>query len=129
MCRPPPLNSESYISAYTHIMKTEKVFRALSDRTRLHLMLLLLGEDRLCVCELVHALDASQSRISRHLGQLRDLGMVLDERRGQWVYYRLHPALPEWVQRVLDTAAEAESLQPIQTRLAGMPNRPLAGCD
>ena len=107
----------------------EHLFRALADGTRLRLMLLLRREGRLCVCELVHALDAAQPRISRHLGQLRDIGLVRDERRGQWVYYEIHPALPDWILTALDAAAEAESLKPLSSRLAAMPDRPLAACD
>lgn len=107
----------------------EHFFRALGDGTRLRLLLLLRRNGRLCVCELVHALDAGQPRVSRHLGHLRDLGLVRDERRGQWVYYTIHPALPDWALRALDTAAEAESLKPLVTRLASMPNRPIAACD
>lgn len=110
------------------MIKAEGFFKALADGTRLRLLLLLLDEDRLCVCELVHALDTHQPRISRHLAQLRDLGIVQDERRGQWVYYRLSPALPEWAHSILEAAARAESLKPFLQRLQSMPNRPFAGC-
>jgi len=111
------------------MLMAENFFRALSDGTRLRLMLLLRREGRLCVCELVHALDAAQPRISRHLGHLRDIGLVRDERRGQWVYYEINPGLPDWALTALDAAAEAESLKPLISRLAAMPDRPLAGCD
>lgn len=107
----------------------ETFFRALSDPTRLRCLLLLMAEGRLCVCEFVHALDLTQPRVSRHLGHLRDLGIVLDERRGQWVHYRLHPALPQWARDVLEAAFQAEGLRDIRQRLASMPNRPRAACD
>lgn len=111
------------------MLTPEHFFRALSDGTRLRCLLLLLAEDRLCVCEFVHALELSQPRVSRHLGQLRDLGIVQDERRGQWVHYRLHPALPGWAREVLEAAFAAEAVADIRRRLAEMPNRPLAGCE
>lgn len=104
----------------------EQFFRALSDPTRLRCLLLLFAEERLCVCEIVHALALSQSRVSRHLGHLRDLGIVQDERRGQWMHYRLHAELPEWAREVLAAASRAESLEDIRERLANMPNRPPA---
>jgi ArsR family transcriptional regulator len=104
----------------------EQFFRALSDPTRLRCLLLLLVEERLCVCELVHALDLSQPRVSRHLGHLRDLGIVQDERRGQWMHYRLHPDLGDWAREVLQAASKAEALADIRQRLASMPNRPPA---
>ena len=107
----------------------ESFFRALSDATRMRCLLLLLAEERLCVCEFVHALDVSQPRVSRHLGQLRDLGIVRDERRGQWVHYRLHPALPRWALDVLEATFQADAVSDIRRRLAGMPNRPSMICD
>jgi ArsR family transcriptional regulator, arsenate/arsenite/antimonite-responsive transcriptional repressor len=88
-------------------MLPEVLFRALSDPTRLRCLALLQQEEELCVCELVHALDLPQPRISRHLAQLRDCGLVLDRRRGQWVFYRLRNDLPQWVQAVLLAALEA----------------------
>lgn len=107
----------------------EQFFRALSDPTRLRCLLLLAAEERLCVCEFVHALALSQPRVSRHLGHLRDLGIVQDERRGQWVHYRLHPALPQWAHDVLAAAFEAEGLADVRQRLATMPSRPSLACD
>jgi ArsR family transcriptional regulator len=66
-----------------------KVFKALSDETRLR-MLKLLFERELCVCEIMQALEVSQSRASRNLGILRDAGLLKDRRDGQWVHYSLN---------------------------------------
>lgn len=65
-----------------------RVFKALSDDTRLSMMKLLLPGAR-CVCEIMDALDLSQSRASRNLGILKTAGLVKDCRKGQWVYYCL----------------------------------------
>ncbi len=69
-------------------MEADQFFKALSDLTRLRMLVLLNCEGELCVCELTHALDEIQPKISRHLAQLRELGVVLDRRQGQWIYYR-----------------------------------------
>ncbi len=76
-------------------------FKYLSDETRLLILLLLKQQGALCVCELVVALDLSQPKISRHLALLREVGLLLAERRGKWVYYSLNPQLPAWVEQVL----------------------------
>lgn len=76
-------------------------FKSLSDETRLRCMLLLHGEGELCVCEITHALDLSQPKVSRHLAQLRQSGLLTGHKKGQWVYYKLNPDLPEWVWRFL----------------------------
>ena len=77
------------------------VFKCLADETRARMTLLIARQTELCVCELTAALNESQPKISRHLAQLRECGLLEDERRGQWVYYRLHPQLPEWVSQML----------------------------
>jgi ArsR family transcriptional regulator, arsenate/arsenite/antimonite-responsive transcriptional repressor len=65
-----------------------RVFHALSDETRLEIVAMLAGGER-CVCDLMSALDAAQSRLSFHLKVLKDAGIVLDRRDGRWVYYTL----------------------------------------
>lgn len=70
--------------------------KALADNTRARIALLLASQGELCVCDLTQALDLSQPKISRHLALLRESGLLQDERRGQWIYYQLHPDLPDW---------------------------------
>lgn len=62
------------------------IFKAFSDETRLRI-LFLLSVRELCVCELVSVLDVPQGRISRHLAQLKNAGIVSDRRDGTWIYY------------------------------------------
>ncbi len=60
--------------------------RALSDETRLRILNVLL-ERECCVCEVMQALDISQSRASRNLGILEDAGFLKARRDGAWVLY------------------------------------------
>ena len=113
-------------------MKPDQFFKALSDLTRLRMLVLLSNEGELCVCELTHALDEIQPKISRHLAQLRELGVVLDRRQGQWIYYRINPDLPGWAWEVLAATAEgATTRAPFDQdlcALADMPYRPEKAC-
>lgn len=85
--------------------------KALSDDTRMRLVLLMLKYGELCVCDLVDALKLPQPTVSRHLSQLRNVGLVSDRRAGQWVHYQLASNLPEWVGAVVDElAAPAASI-------------------
>lgn len=108
------------------------IFKCLADETRARIALLVAQEQELCVCELTCALNESQPKISRHLAQLRSSGLLADRRQGQWVYYRLHPDLPEWAHAILKTVREANQqwLHPDTERLSGMGDRParLAAC-
>jgi len=65
-----------------------KVFKALGDPTRLRIVKLL-ENGELCVCQLIAVLNMGQSRISRHLSILKEAGLIVDDRKGKWVHYRL----------------------------------------
>jgi ArsR family transcriptional regulator len=71
--------------------QTKRIFRALSDRTRLRI-LNLLQSGELCVCHLVAVLDVPQPTASRHLAYLRKAGLVVARKEGLWMHYRLAPA-------------------------------------
>ncbi|MDP4558313.1 metalloregulator ArsR/SmtB family transcription factor [Halomonas meridiana] len=103
-----------------------QVFKCLSDETRLMLVLLIAQEQSLCVCEMTYALEESQPKVSRHLAQLRQCGLLMDQREGQWVYYRLTPQLPAWAQSIIESGAQgsAVQLEALTQRLARMGDRP-----
>lgn len=65
----------------------EQRFRALADPTRLRLLALLRDEES-CVGDLVEVLDLPQGTVSRHLGTLREAGLVEARRSGAWAFYR-----------------------------------------
>ena len=81
-------------------------YKNLADDTRLKSLLLIASKQELCVCDLQQALELSQPKISRHLAQLRDNHILATERRGKWIYYRLHHDLPQWAKTVLTTTTE-----------------------
>ena len=103
-------------------------FQLLSDETRLRSVLLIHAEGELCVCELVQALGLIQPKVSRHLATLRDAGVLVDRRAGQWVYYRVNPRLPAWGRTIIDAAAAGAPAKTLLARdraaLGRMANRP-----
>lgn len=86
------------LSIYTNPVELLKL---LADPTRLRCLMLLLAEGELCVCELTHALEESQPKISRHLASLRVAGLILSRRSAQWVHYHINPEVPDWVHDLL----------------------------
>ena len=107
-------------------MNPVQFYKCLSDETRLRCLLLIHQEQELCVCELTAALDEIQPKISRHLAQLRSCELLVDRRQGQWVFYRINPALPDWAVSVIAATASSNTafLKGNQKRLATMGNRP-----
>lgn len=71
------------------IEKTGIVLKLLGDKTRLAMMKLL-EKHECCVCEFVEIFNISQSAISQHLRKLRDVGLVKEHRKGQWIFYSLN---------------------------------------
>lgn len=80
-----------------------QVFRALGDPVRLRLVSLIGAHQggEACVCELTDAFELTQPTISHHLRILREAGIIVCERRGRWVYYRLVPSALERLAAVL----------------------------
>lgn len=107
-------------------MQALTLFKALADDTRLRCLLLISQEDEICVCELTHALELSQPKISRHLALLRESEIILDQRKGQWVYYRIHPQLESWAKELIAQTLSANQtlIHHNQQRLAQMVERP-----
>lgn len=68
------------------------LYRLLGDDVRLRILRLLAAE-RLNVSELTGILDIAQSGVSRHLGLLKDAGLVAEERDGGFSFYRIAPAV------------------------------------
>lgn len=80
---------------------------ALAEPTRLAAMIRLADGHEHCVCELMAALDATQSRMSRHMQALKQAGLVVDRRDAQWVRYRLNPEMAPEIRAILAAVLDA----------------------
>jgi ArsR family transcriptional regulator len=92
------------------------VLKLLGDKTRLT-TIAILNERKCCVCELQVVFDMSQPSISQHLRKLKDIGLLKEERQGQWIYYSLneessfYPIIKDILQHVPD---QKENIQQIE---------------
>lgn len=71
------------------IEKTAMLLKLLGDKTRLTMAKILDSHD-CCVCEFVEMFKMSQPGVSQHVRKLKDVGIVSESRRGQWVIYSLN---------------------------------------
>ncbi|MFQ5683301.1 MAG: ArsR/SmtB family transcription factor [Candidatus Binatia bacterium] len=69
--------------------KIVKVFKTLSDETRLRILHLLSEAGEMCVCDIESVLGCPQTRVSRHLAILKNSGLIEDRRDGLWILYSL----------------------------------------
>ena len=91
------------------------ILSALAEPVRLAAIGLLWDGQEHCVCELMSRLNATQSRMSRHMATLKAAGLVTDRRDAQWVRYRRAADLPDGVVALVDAAL---SLPPSSERIA-----------
>lgn len=87
-------------------MQPNQFFTALSHQDRLRAVMLLHAGGELCVCQLTDVLGVAQPAVSRHLGCLRDAGIVESRRQGLWIYYKINPGLPGWAREVIEGTAK-----------------------
>jgi ArsR family transcriptional regulator len=86
------------------------VLTAICDSTRRAALAIVWDGGEHCVCELTERLDASQSRMSRHMKVLRDAGLVIDRRDAQWVRFRRNPDLPPEITAIITAVLNAERM-------------------
>jgi ArsR family transcriptional regulator len=83
-----PVVKESWANQTSDLMK------ALADPTRLTMLASLWkAGGEICICDFTAGLGLSQPTISFHMAKLRAADLVDSEKRGIWVYYRLHDRL------------------------------------
>ena len=83
--------------------KQIKIFKALSDITRLKIVWLLINiDEKICVSEIVEVLDEYQYNVSRHLKVLKNAKLVEEVKEGKWVFYYLTPVKNEFSQLIHD---------------------------
>ena len=97
-----------------------KIIKALAHPARLMIVDELAEQGERCVCELTELVGTDMSTVSRHLSQLKNAGLVVDEKRGTMVYYRLRvkclTSFFSCVEAVLEqNAAEHRELFNLQT--------------
>jgi ArsR family transcriptional regulator len=84
--------------------RTDLMFRAFSDRTRLRI-LYLLQSGECCVGNIVDILRIEQPSASRHLAYLRRAGLVAARKTRNWIYYSLAPATVPFHAKLLECLA------------------------
>lgn len=102
MTRTTPEEHRDHTPEGVAIAETASTLRVIADENRLRILSLLTKRE-MCVCDIIEALDLSQSLISHHLGVLRRAQLVRDRQEGHWVYYSIDVAhLANLTARYLD---------------------------
>jgi len=68
-----------------------RAFAALADPVRLRLLSLIAEAGEICSCDLLEPLARSQPTISHHTKALADVGLIVGEKQGRWMWWRVEP--------------------------------------
>jgi DNA-binding transcriptional ArsR family regulator len=87
------------------------ILKALGDETRRRILEILKQGDK-TAGEIAEQFDITKPSISHHLNILKQAGLVLDERRGQNIYYSINTSVMEdvleWIMGLMDIKSEEE---------------------
>ena len=78
-----------------------QIFGALSDPARLRMLSLIASQEEVCSCALEEPLAKSQPTISHHTRILAEAGLIIGEKRGRWMWWRVVPERLRDVARIL----------------------------
>lgn len=87
-------------------------FKILADEARLKMLWLMFNHRELCVCDIMEALEITQSKASRHLITLRHAGLVTDRKEGLWSHYSLCPVEDELSKKHLEVLRKTLGQRP-----------------
>jgi ArsR family transcriptional regulator, lead/cadmium/zinc/bismuth-responsive transcriptional repressor len=73
----------------SNIVEVTKLFKALSDETRMKIAYALTLEEELCVCDVAAIVGATTATASHHLRHLKSLGLAKYRKEGKLAYYSL----------------------------------------
>ncbi|WLD93626.1 metalloregulator ArsR/SmtB family transcription factor [Alkalihalobacillus sp. AL-G] len=82
-------------------MSVAKIFKALSDDTRIKIAYALSIENELCVCDVSNIVNCTVATASHHLRLLRNMGLAKYRKEGKLVYYSLDD---DHVRKIIQTA-------------------------
>lgn len=100
------------------VQRASQLLKLLGDPTRLTMMKLLKSHE-CCVCEFVEIFKISQPAVSQHLRKLRDIELVQEERRGQWIFYSInksHPDYPFINEILINLADQNKSIKELEAK-------------
>jgi ArsR family transcriptional regulator len=68
-----------------------RLLAALADPVRLRLLSIVAAQTEVCSCDLEGPLAKSQPTISHHTRVLAEVGLIVGEKRGRWMWWRVEP--------------------------------------
>jgi len=84
-----------------NLFSASQVFKCLSEEPRLRILYLIFKQKQMCISDLCQILDFTQTKTSRHLGYLKNAGLVYSKKINQWTYYSIKEELIDFIEQLL----------------------------
>lgn len=88
-----------------------QIFKAFGDESRVRIIHLLFKNDELAVSDLEAILDYTQTKTSRHIGYLKNSGLVNATKKDQWVFYSIKEEAYDMVAQIFEFLNKDVQLQ------------------
>ena len=79
-----------------------QIFKAFSDEARIRILFLLYNKEELCISDLEHILDYTQTKTSRHITYLKNAGLLGSRKHNQWVIYFLKDEVIVMIEQIFE---------------------------
>lgn len=104
-----------------------QIFKAFSDESRVRILFLIYQNKQMCISDVEHILDFTQTKTSRHLTYLKNSGIVNARKFDQWVFYAIKDEVYEIISQIFKFLNRDQSLlKDLETYNVLYSNRELA---
>ncbi len=104
-----------------------QVFKAFSDESRIRILSLLYHNEEMCIADVGHVLDFTQTKTSRHFTYLKNAGLVNFRKLDQWTFYYIKDEVTDIVSQLFKFMAKDSRLtKDLETYKVLFSNRELA---
>lgn len=106
-----------------------QLFKAFSEESRVRILHLIYHQKEMCITDLEHILDFTQTKTSRHLSSLKNAGLVYSQPVDQFVYYRIRSQASDVIEQLFQyMSKDSVLLKDLETYHVLYSNRELAIC-
>ena len=78
----------------------EQIFKSLADPARIRILHLLYKNQELCISDLEHILDFTQTKTSRHISYLKNAGLLNSRKKDQWIFYQIKEEVHDIIRQI-----------------------------
>lgn len=88
-----------------------QIFKAVSEEARIRILYLIYEKEELCISDLEHILDFTQTKTSRHLTYLKNSGILSVRKQDQWVFYYIKDEVKDIIKQVFTFLDKDQTLR------------------